>query len=65
MSDRVSQIKKAWPKGCQPPAGYVDWSEWAEAQDAHGLLQTQCRHCKRYFFPQEADRHAHREEKSL
>jgi len=48
-----------WPKGCPPPAGYVAWHEWASAQRKHGLKQTQCRDCGRYYFPQEKDQHDH------
>jgi hypothetical protein len=49
--------REFWPKGSPAPAGYVAWHEWAEAQYAHGLKQTQCPCCKLWFFPQES--HAH------
>lgn len=42
-----------FPKGMMPPAGYVDWFEWAQSQHWHGLRQKKCRICGLYKFPQE------------
>jgi hypothetical protein len=53
----LDDLKRLWPKGCAAPDGYVDWHNWAEAQDAHGLKQTRCKQCRLYFFPQEAPEH--------
>jgi hypothetical protein len=55
--DAIDELKSDWPKGCAPPTRYVEWHNWAEAQDAHGLKQTPCKHCKRFFFPQEKSAH--------
>jgi hypothetical protein len=51
------ELMKDWPKGCAPPTGYVEWHNWAEAQDGHGLKQERCSRCKLWFFPQEAPSH--------
>lgn len=51
-SERVA-LMKAWPKGCKPPQGYVALQDWAEAQMAHGLEQTQCKTCELWSFPQD------------
>jgi hypothetical protein len=53
----VDELKHEWPKGCAPPVGYVPWSNWAEAQTLHGLKQTLCDKCERYYFPQEKPSH--------
>jgi hypothetical protein len=53
----IDDLKRDWPKGCAPPTGYVEWHNWAEAQDAHGLKQTRCKRCALWFFPQEAPAH--------
>lgn len=50
-------IRESFPKGSAPPTGYVDWHNWAEAQDSFGLKQKQCSRCERWFFPQEASSH--------
>lgn len=39
--------------GTQPPGGYMDWHNWAEAQHKAGLRQKRCRTCGLYMFPQE------------
>ena len=49
----ISDYKKAWPKGCKPPQGYIAMHNWALAQNFHGLKQTQCKDCGLWFFPQE------------
>jgi len=54
---RTKELKAEYPKGCAPPAGYVAWHEWAEAQGAHGLTQKQCERCWKYYFPQEKPSH--------
>lgn len=54
---RRDELKRLWPEGSLPPPGYADRHEWAEAQLAHGLMQTFCDRCKRWYFPQE--QHAH------
>jgi hypothetical protein len=54
---RRAELRKRWPKGCAPPTGYCDWSEWAEAQYLHGLKQGNCEDCGRYCFPQELNEH--------
>ena len=53
-------LKDAWLKvpyvscvGTQPPAGYVDWHNWAEAQYKAGIRQTRCPQCQLWNFPQE------------
>lgn len=51
--NRKARLKRDWPKGSMPPAGYADWHEWAEAQELHGLKQRWCRACLTYLFPQE------------
>lgn len=56
---RVAILKREYPKGCLPPSGYVDWHEWAEAQIAHGLTQTQCEKCGLWLFPQDVEMHVH------
>lgn len=53
----VAELMDTWPKGCAAPSGYVEWHNWAEAQDAHGLKQTRCGRCHRYYFPQEKPEH--------
>lgn len=53
----LDELKRDWPKGCAPPTGYVEWHNWAEAQDAHGLKQKRCERCRFWFFPQEAPSH--------
>jgi hypothetical protein len=53
----IAKLKREWPKGCAPPPGYLAWSDWAEAQTAHGLEQTLCDWCKRYYFPVESADH--------
>jgi hypothetical protein len=53
----LKDIKRAFPKGSAPPTGYVDWHNWAEAQDAFGLKQAQCHRCKLWIFPQERPNH--------
>lgn len=50
---RTEELKQQWPKGSQPPYGYVAWHGWAEAQHKHGLRQTQCQECGLWNFPQE------------
>lgn len=52
-SKRREELKRRWPKGCQPPTDYCAWHEWAEAQGLHGLKQGNCADCGRYCFPQE------------
>ncbi len=42
-----------WKPGDQPPAGYLDWHEWAEVQHKAGLRQTQCGKCDGWKYPQE------------
>jgi len=44
----------AHKKGSQPPLGYVQWHEWAEAQLKVGLYQEQCPRCHLWRFPQES-----------
>ena len=39
--------------GDAPPTGYIQWHEWAKAQDAAGLRQRKCPKCKLWKFPQE------------
>lgn len=53
----IDELKREWPKGCAPPVGYVQWSDWAEAQTLHGLNQKWCKWCERFFFPQEKPSH--------
>lgn len=52
---RQARIKRDWPKGSIPPASYVyvDWHEWAEAQQLHGLQQVQCPTCLLWQFHHE------------
>jgi hypothetical protein len=33
--------------------GYLAWHQWAEEQDARGVVQTQCPVCERWLFPEE------------
>jgi hypothetical protein len=54
---RQREIKDRWPKGSGAPSGYVDWHEWAEAQQLHGLHSTKCSRCKKWHFPQEVEGH--------
>lgn len=54
----IAEVMRDWPKGCAPPAtGYAEWQNWATAQERHGLKQSKCRRCRRYFFPQEKPEH--------
>jgi hypothetical protein len=39
--------------GSLPPPGYVDRSDWADAQLVGGLSQSQCPMCRNWKFPQE------------
>ena len=39
--------------GSMPPEGYVQWHEWAEAQEQAGLRQRQCGCCGLWKYPQE------------
>ena len=48
-----AELMAEYPKGASPPTGYMDWHEWAESQKLHGLVQAKCKHCKRWYFPQE------------
>lgn len=48
-----AQLMEAYPAGCAPPKGYVEWFDWAEAQHLHGLRQKKCKHCALWLFPQE------------
>lgn len=50
MSDHI------WEVGSLPPSGYVDWHEWAEAQEKGGLRQKR-QPCGHYMFPQEIGTH--------
>lgn len=43
--------------GDMPPTGYVSWHEWAAIQCDGGLVQMRCKNCKKYFFPQEYEKH--------
>ena len=43
--------------GSQPPSGYIEWHEWAQVQDDAGIKQSQCPHCKLWFYPQEKNKH--------
>jgi uncharacterized OB-fold protein len=43
--------------GSLPPEGYIAWDEWAKAQEAGGLKQTQCPKCELWLFPQEMKVH--------
>ena len=36
-----------------PPAGYVEWHEWAEAQHNAGIKQIQCAKCGLWNAPHE------------
>ncbi len=56
--ERRQEIMADWPKGSMPPPGYVDWHEWAEAQQLHGLRSKKCKRCKHYYFPQQMEAHA-------
>jgi hypothetical protein len=53
----IRELKREWPKGCAAPSGYTEWADWAEAQTAHGLEQSHCDWCKRWYFPQEKPQH--------
>ena len=39
--------------GDLPPAGYLDWHEWAEVQYKAGIKQSQCSDCGKWVTPQE------------
>ena len=43
--------------GDMPPTGYLEKQEWARVQMRAGKRQTQCRKCKRWYFPQEWPTH--------
>ncbi len=45
--------RPSYQKGSKRPPGYIERSDWAEDQAAHGLRQTQCVHCRLFRFPQE------------
>jgi hypothetical protein len=34
-------------------AGYIQWHDWAQDQINKGILQTQCKDCGRWLFPEE------------
>jgi hypothetical protein len=55
--ERKREIMGQWPTGSRAPSGYVDWHEWAEAQQLHGLRSKQCKRCKKWHFPQEVEGH--------
>jgi hypothetical protein len=59
MSSFPESLRRIYPKGSQPPEGYVQWHDWARAQHLHGLRQQKCRRCGLFYFPQEADKHKH------
>lgn len=52
-----AQLKRLWPKGSQPPSGYIAKHDWADAQLLHGLKQTQCGGCGLWLFPQQVKEH--------
>lgn len=39
--------------GSMPPQGYLQWHQWAEAQEKAGLRQSQCGCCGLWRYPQE------------
>ena len=41
--------------GSLAPPGYLQWHEWAEAQEEGGLTQTQPYRCGHWLFPQEVE----------
>ncbi len=46
-------IAEAYKPGSMPPAGYLEWHEWADTQHKAGLRQKQCGQCGKWRFPQE------------
>lgn len=49
----MARKSQRWPKGCQPPSGYVAWHSWAEDQQKYGLRPASCCMCGLWRFPQE------------
>jgi len=43
--------------GDPPPAGYVNWHEWAEIQIEAGLKAKRCDKCGLWKFPQDRCKH--------
>ena len=53
----IITLAAAYRVGSQPPDGYIQWHEWAEAQAKGGLVQRQCPTCGLWRFPQEKCEH--------
>ena len=49
----VLTVAGNYAPGSQPPAGYLDWHEWAEVQHKAGLRQKECALCGKWKYPQE------------
>jgi hypothetical protein len=47
--DFVREFKAGDP----PPSGYLEWHEWANAQERGGLRQRRCPICQKWRYPQE------------
>jgi hypothetical protein len=39
--------------GDQPPAGYLEWHDWADVQHRAGIRQSKCDVCGLWRYPQE------------
>lgn len=53
ISGAILTVGGDFKPGDMPPAGYLDWHEWADVQQRAGLRQKQCGRCGTWGFPQE------------
>jgi uncharacterized OB-fold protein len=49
----ILTVMPEYKPGDPPPAGYLQWHEWAKAQEAGGLRQQRCKVCGLWRYPQE------------
>ena len=53
MQNTIVCHSEKYKPGDMPPAGYLDWHEWAKVQYRAGLRQVACGLCGKVKFPQE------------
>jgi hypothetical protein len=49
----ILTVSGKYDVGSQPPAGFLEWYEWAETQHKAGLRQVECHACGKWRYPQE------------
>lgn len=49
----ILTVSPEFKVGDMPPAGYLDWHEWAEVQHKAGLRQVECGACGKWQYPQQ------------